>query len=134
MHSFFPSKSSKISFSEFFSSNQRHSNFHVIYDAKSIGSKNINLTTVRDYFPVFNSLGSYFPEALHRMYIINLGFAMMGIWKVIASLMNPRTKTKVTVVGANEQKKLKEAFLKVADEKVLPTFLGGKNDKVLEPE
>jgi hypothetical protein len=66
----------------------------------------------------------YYPETLHRLYLINAPFVFYGAWKMIASLIDPETREKIQVFKEGDK------FLEAAQShdiplESIPVYLGG---------
>ncbi|CAN1174604.1 Phosphatidylinositol/phosphatidylcholine transfer protein SFH11 [Linum perenne] len=64
---------------------------------------------------------NYYPETLHRLYIVNAGSGFRMLWKVLKPFLDVRTLKKIYVLGESYKSELLEAV----DPSNLPSFLGG---------
>lgn len=62
-----------------------------------------------------------YPETMGKFFIINAGFVFRNAWKMLKGFLDPKTASKITVLGGS----YKEELEKFIDPKHLPDFLGG---------
>ncbi|XP_010934140.1 phosphatidylinositol/phosphatidylcholine transfer protein SFH11 [Elaeis guineensis] len=92
-----------------------------ILDVKGVGTSNFS-KPARELFTEIQKIDStYYPETLHRLYIVNAGSGFRVLWKAISAFLDARTRLKIQVLGNQYQSKLLEAV----DPSNLPDFLGG---------
>jgi hypothetical protein len=63
----------------------------------------------------------YYPEIMGQMYIVNAPMLFTGIWAIVKSFLDEKTRKKITIKGGTFHKEI----LELVEEQNLPDFLGG---------
>ncbi|KAK3008437.1 hypothetical protein RJ639_014435 [Escallonia herrerae] len=97
-----------------------------ILDMKDVGVSNFSKPARYLFLEIQKIDSNYYPETLHRLYIINAGSGFRILWKALKAFLDPRTLAKIQVLGSNYWSNVVEAVDPRLLDSNLPSFLGGK--------
>ncbi|KAL6544599.1 hypothetical protein OROMI_023461 [Orobanche minor] len=93
-----------------------------ILDVQGLGVKNFTATAASLLAAMAKIDNNYYPETLHRMYVVNAGPGFKKVlWPAAQKFLDPKTIAKIQVLDPKSLGKL----LEVIDPSQLPEFLGG---------
>ena len=93
----------------------------VVYDMSGLSYK-VDTAGMRVFKQTSNVDQNYYPESLHRMFIINAPMSFRAIWAMVRPFLDPVTQKKVEIMGHKYLDRLREFI----DESNIPVLYGGK--------
>ncbi|KAK7259870.1 hypothetical protein RIF29_25485 [Crotalaria pallida] len=101
---------------------RRISSTTTILDVQGLGMKNFSPTAANLLAAITKIDSNYYPETLHRMYVVNAGTGFKKVlWPAAQKFLDPKTIAKIQILEPKSLYKL----LEVIDSSQLPDFLGG---------
>ncbi|CAI0552216.1 unnamed protein product [Linum tenue] len=95
-----------------------------ILDLQQIGYKNVD---ARGLITGFQFLQAYYPERLHKLYILNMPRFFVSVWKIISRYLEKATLEKIMIVTNDEEARV---FVREVGEETLPEEYGGRAELV----
>jgi hypothetical protein len=92
----------------------------IVFDLKGL-SYAIHATALSAFKATLQIDQDYYPESLHRLYMINAPWFFTGLWKMLSAFVDPVTAKKINVLGSDYIAALREEI----DDCNIPTELGG---------
>eukprot|EP00656_Telonema_subtile_P005809 TRINITY_DN12654_c0_g1_i2.p1 TRINITY_DN12654_c0_g1~~TRINITY_DN12654_c0_g1_i2.p1 ORF type:complete len:314 (-),score=102.85 TRINITY_DN12654_c0_g1_i2:58-999(-) len=93
-----------------------------IIDVGGLNAKVLSNPQFKEAFKELSALDeAHYPEFVGRCIVINTSFMVRMAWKVISAFLNPKSVSKVAILGTD----YKETLLQEVHEHHLPAFLGG---------
>lgn len=72
----------------------------MIVDLDGASKDNLNIDYIKSLMPI---LGNYFPDVLHRMFIVNAGFFLRTLFKAVSAMFHPVTREKIQLIGTSKK-------------------------------
>ncbi|KAI8979617.1 CRAL-TRIO domain-containing protein [Mycotypha africana] len=94
----------------------------IIFDCTHMSLRQFHMSAMYHLKAIADIVQHYYPETLHRLFVVNAPSAFVVMFKVIRPWLNPRTLEKIHVLGSDYQ----SVLLKYIDPENLPEFLGGQ--------
>ncbi|KAI3719832.1 hypothetical protein L6452_20737 [Arctium lappa] len=91
-----------------------------VIDLNQLSYKNVD---ARGLITGFQFLQAYYPERLAKLYILNMPWFFVSIWKMVSRFLEKATLEKVVIVSNEEEK---NRFIREVGEDILPEEFGGQ--------
>ena len=95
----------------------------VIMDVRGLGYAHLWRPSLELFKAVVQVDAAYYPEALHRLFIVNCPSMIMFAFNIVKGWLDPRVISKIVFLPPEETT---ETLLQCIDAEHLPAFLGGK--------
>ena len=94
-----------------------------VLDASGLGYAHMWNPAIDIFKKILTVDQSYYPEGLHRLFVVNCPSMIMFAYSLVKGHLDPRLQAKIVFVNPKETT---ETLLQVIDADKLPAFLGGK--------
>lgn len=91
-----------------------------ILDLNQISYKNID---ARALITGFQFLQAYYPERLAKLFILDMPWFFVSVWRIVSRFLEKATLEKILIVRSEDERK---EFIRTIGEEVLPEEYGGK--------
>ncbi|CAI0459363.1 unnamed protein product [Linum tenue] len=96
----------------------------IILDLQQIGYKNVD---ARGFITGFQFLQAYYPERLHKLYILNMPRFFASVWRIVSRCLEKATLEKIMIVTNDKEM---EVLVREVGEETLPEEYGGRAELV----
>ncbi|CAN1138324.1 SEC14 cytosolic factor [Linum perenne] len=95
-----------------------------VLDLHQLAYKNVD---IRGLITGFQFLQAYYPERLHKLYILNMPRFFVSVWRIVSRFLEKATLEKIMIV--KNEKEMRE-FVREVGEETLPEEYGGRTKLV----
>ncbi|CAN1297345.1 SEC14 cytosolic factor [Linum perenne] len=95
-----------------------------VLDLHQLAYKNVD---IRGLITGFQFLQAYYPERLHKLYILNMPRFFVSVWRIVSRFLEKATLDKIMIV--KNEKEMRE-FVREVGEETLPEEYGGRTKLV----
>ncbi|KAI8364511.1 CRAL-TRIO domain-containing protein [Choanephora cucurbitarum] len=93
----------------------------IIFDCTNMSLWQLHMSAFSHLRAIAEIVQNYYPETLHRLFVVNAPSAFVVMFKIIKPCLNARTLEKIHVLGSD----FRSVLLEYIDPENLPDFLGG---------
>ena len=93
----------------------------VIMDMSCLGMKHMSSSFFGPIKSILNIDQYYYPETMHKLYVINCPFVFRMMWNIVKPMLHPLTVAKINICGYDFITQLRS----IMDDDQIPKYLGG---------